>query len=283
ERNPERFQKSDIGLANDNVRAQNRFEQLVEEHGLPEARKQFEQLKFERWAKGKRRDTSQAAAIQDAAYTETAKARETALKQEQNAEFGTQKQALAQQQERVDKRLASKGLRRIIRDVLGRTKRDVALKETVQAERGKIYHTENAQNAELRQALAAERARLLEEQRVEQAKLERGISAARTRREGQDWESQAKAFKSRYKSPAPSQEARRADQQQIKAAKRQGSKDAGSDRARKTRTKWADQKARFYRRLEESRGMLNDTPDKDGVRRDFVNARKNEQDQEPER
>ena len=266
--------ETDLAAMNDLVRARNELAATVTESGgVLDARIAFEQRKFEGWAERKRTALAAETTAREHAFLDEASKRSQAIERE----HAPQKAKLSETQATIDARLASRGFRKVVRDLFGRTKRDRQALAIIKAQRAELQRAVISQKAKVQETLRAERAAQKAEQAKEAALLERGINRARARREGQNWEGQAKAFQSRR----AEQEMPPAPPKHRKAAQTPPSLpkvDPKAKRADKAVARRQKQIEALAKRLEASQGLKAPTPQEPGPSRDFTQARKNERD-----
>ena len=263
--------QTNLAAANDVIRARNELRGSATSAGaVLDAKIAFEQRKFEGWADRKRADLSTRHFDKAREIQNHAKDQLRSIKDLHTPQHGR----LAVSQEELDRRLESRGFRKVIRDVFGRTRRDREALEAVRIQRADLQRSELAEKAQVQDALRAQRAAQRAEQAREASLLERGIRRARERREGQNWEAQAEAFKARRvqekKSPTP-------PARELIAGPKVDPQDKRVQKATMRRQQKLDA---FEKRLEASRGSMKETPGEPGPAQDFARARKNTRDRE---
>ncbi|MEL6418315.1 MAG: MobQ family relaxase [Pseudomonadota bacterium] len=275
--------QTELGAQNEAIRARNAQRaqvrvQVRAQDGVLDAKPVFEQRKFESWADRKRDQVAAEQADQRVEQGRQAEARKTALTDRLEKTHGAEKAQLAQDQGRVENRLDARGLRKIVRDVLGRTRRDRAELDALKARQDGIARIELKNQEQLKAAIQAERARLKAQQAQETHKLETGINRARERREADGWQSQKDRFGS---GPLPRPQENSQDLSQDKPNERARTKrgpliDASAKRAYQARQDRSAKLQDFYQKIEASRGIGRPSPEKPGPAQDFSKARKNE-------
>lgn len=101
--------------------------------------------------------------------------------------FGTSKVTIKAEVATIDKRLDSKGVRKILRSVFGYTRSDQETRAELTASLKQIEKFENEKRNDLRQEQEAERKALALDQQNNREQLEKGIEQNREKRERLDW------------------------------------------------------------------------------------------------
>ena len=129
-----------------------------------------------------------------------------------NDQYGQAKATVKAELQTVEKKLEATGVRKVLRDVFGRTRTDKTAREALAAILRDIQGREQEQRQGLEARQDQDRDRLNQRMDQQHERLAKGIENARDRREGEGWRS----FKQRETSQKPAQPAK--EQRTPKAA-----------------------------------------------------------------
>lgn len=99
----------------------------------------------------------------------------------------TAKATIKAEVDSIDRRLQAVGIRKVLRDVFGRTKTDSTMRAQLQATLTNIEKREREARQALERRQKAERAKEARRQAKNRDRLEKGVRTARGRREADDW------------------------------------------------------------------------------------------------
>lgn len=143
-----------------------------------------QKARFEIWAQGKAAELEAAQDITRLDLDQKHHQQRQRLEARLKDDYGQAKATIKAELQAIDRRLAAKGVKKVLRDVFGRSRTDKTAREEMAASLRDIQNREN----ERRQALAAqqdrERRQLHERQEQRQQAQARGIEKARQRADG---------------------------------------------------------------------------------------------------
>lgn len=146
-----------------------------------------EKWKFGQWADFKRSEIENAQDLANLDLAQKHHRQSLRLEERLRAENDTIKATIAAEVQAIDRRLQAVGVRKVLRDVFGRTKSDSTTRAQMQATIAGIEKRETEQREALAKDQAAERTKEDHRQATNREKLEKGIQTARERREAKGW------------------------------------------------------------------------------------------------
>lgn len=146
-----------------------------------------EKWKFGQWAEFKRGEISAAQDLARLDLDQKHDRQKGNLERQLSEANGTAKATIRAEVQAIDKRLEAKGMRRVLRDVFGRSRTDRTAREQLSASLADIHQRETEQRQALEAHQRADRVREEARQATNRKRLEKGIETARERREGTRW------------------------------------------------------------------------------------------------
>lgn len=161
---------------------------LLKADNLIDARIAFEQRKFDAWAERKRDKVDEESKQRLAQNQLGTAVRMQALAQVLDAEFGSTKENLTFEHDKVASKLAVDGWRKFVRDLTFITRRDENELARLEKEMADIRQAEADRLAEQQAQEAKRQAEIEARNQATKEKLKAGIEAARVRREDAEWQ-----------------------------------------------------------------------------------------------
>ena len=186
-------------IANDNAaRVQNHIEaaRLASEIAR-------EKWKFGQWTEFKRHEIEAVQKLADIGLSQKHNRQRQNLERQLEQENGTAKLTIKAEVDSIDRRLQAQGVRKVVRDIFGRTKSDKATRDGLYATLKGIETRENERRQALFVRQEAERGKEANRQQKNRDRLEKGIQTARERREATGWKPR---HQSSQKAPSPTPE-----------------------------------------------------------------------------
>ena len=162
-----------------------------------------EKWKFGQWAEYKRAEISNAQDLADLDLSQKHHRQKLRLEDQLKRDNGTVKATLTAEVQAIDRRLQAGGVRKVLRDVFGRTKTDSTTRAQLQATLAGIEKRENEQRQHLERSQKLDRKKESRRQKTNRERLETGIQTARERREARKWTPRQTASKKRAEARPP--------------------------------------------------------------------------------
>ena len=158
-----------------------------------------EKWKFGKWAEYKRGEISAAQDLARLDFDQKHDRQKGNLERQLHEMNGTAKATITAEVAAIDKRLQAKGVKRVLRNVFGKTRTDKQAREQMLASLADIEKRETEQRQALAVRQEADRAKEATRQGGNRKRLEKGIETARERREATKWKPLTNAPKKAYK------------------------------------------------------------------------------------
>ena len=146
-----------------------------------------EKWKFGKWAEYKRSEIEAAQDLASLDLSQKHDRQKSWLAEQIRKENASIRATLTAEVQAIDRRLQAAGIRKVLRDVFGRTKTDSQTRQKLQASLADMDKREKERMAGLERKQAAERVKEARRQSKNRDRLEKGIQTARERREADDW------------------------------------------------------------------------------------------------
>ena len=146
-----------------------------------------QKARFENWAQV---TGAELGATQDLTRLDLTQKHDTqsqTLERKMQEQFGTAKKTMQVEVNALDRRLAAKGVRRVLRDVFGRTRDDKTAREAAGASLADIRGREDEQRQLLKVEQERQNEALKKREDERKERLTRGVESARARREATNW------------------------------------------------------------------------------------------------
>lgn len=177
------------------------------------ARLASHRARFESWAAEKKAELHAAQDLTRLDLSQKHERQKAALEERLGADYGQAKATIKAELHAVERRLAASGLRKVLRNALGRTRTDKTAREQLSASLADIRQREGERRDELKGRQAVDNRRLKSREQDREAAQDRGIDNARKRAD------QEHAQKNRQKLPRKGLEEYR-DRQEARGKKR---------------------------------------------------------------
>lgn len=146
-----------------------------------------EQRKFEWWADRKRDEIGHAQELADLDLSQKHDRQKAQLVDQLEQTYGTHKATVKAELDTIDRKLDAKGVRKVIRNVFGRTKADQSTRDDLRKTLASIEQRETERVTDLERRQKTELTKEKQRQQANRERLERGVETARNRREEQGW------------------------------------------------------------------------------------------------
>ena len=181
--NPSRIGDENRAIANDNAE---RVRDHIEAARLASEIAR-EKWKFGQWAEYKRGEIQNAQRLADLDLDQKQHRQALSLEAQLEKIYGPVKATIQAEIDSVERRLAAQGVRKILRNVFGRTRSDRQVRDELKASLRDIENREQEQRQILHARQDRDRTKEDDRQQRNRERLERGIQTARERREATDW------------------------------------------------------------------------------------------------
>ncbi|MBL4746245.1 MAG: MobA/MobL family protein [Flavobacteriaceae bacterium] len=146
-----------------------------------------EKLKFKGWEHYKNTELTNAHELTDLDLSQKQHRQKLGLDAELDERHGTLKKTVREELKTIDRRLQSKGIKKALRAVFGRTSNDKLIKANLEKSLFSIEQREQAERQELTRRQSMELKREGRRQNRNKDRLKKGVEKARERREAKNW------------------------------------------------------------------------------------------------